>query len=92
MRKLPGFQDQELVDGKLGETRKAFKVKSTKSARNVEMNHSRIAEPASRGALSGCKMFIAETIKGAFYTLQALVEVIIRAKSSIETLNLVIVA
>ncbi len=56
------------------------------------MNHSRIAESASRGALPGCKMFIAETIKGAFYTLQALVEVIIRAKSSIETLNLIIIA
>jgi hypothetical protein len=78
--------------GKLGETRKVFKVKSTKSARNVEINHSRIAESASRAALLGCKMLIAETIKGAFHTLQALVEEIIRARSSIETLNLIIVA
>jgi len=37
-------------------------------------------------------MFIAETIKKAFHTLQALVEVIIRVKSSIEALNLIIVA
>ena len=78
--------------GKLGETRKVFKVKSTKSARNVEINHSRIAESASRAALLGRKMLIVETVKGAFHTLQALVEVIIRAKSSIETLNLIIVA
>jgi hypothetical protein len=77
---------------KLGETRKVFKVKSTKSARNVEIHHSRIAESASRAALLGCKMFIAETIKKAFHTLQALVEVIIRVKSSIEALNLIIVA
>jgi len=81
-----------LHSGKLGETRKVFKVKSTKSARNVEINHSRIAESASKAALLGCKMLIAETIKSAFHTLQALIEVIIRAKSSIETLNLIIVA
>jgi hypothetical protein len=48
-----------LVGGKLGETRKVFKVKSTKSARNVEINNSRIAESASRAALLGRKMLIA---------------------------------
>src|SRR5258708_7718327 len=80
------------IAGKLGETCKIFKVKSTKSVRNVEFNHSRIAESASRAALLGCKMLIAETIKRAFHTLQALVEVTIRAKSSIETLNLILVA
>jgi len=37
-------------------------------------------------------MLIAETLKRVFHTLQALVEVIIRAKSSIENLSLIIVA
>jgi len=37
-------------------------------------------------------MVIAETLEEVFNTLQAPVEVIIRGKSSIETLNLIIVA
>jgi len=78
--------------GKLGETRNVFKVKLTKSARNVEMNDSWIAESASRAALLDGKIVIAEAIKGAFHALQVLVEVIIRAKGSVETLNLIIVA
>ena len=77
---------------KLGETSKVFKVKLTKSARNIENNHSRIEESASRAALLCCKMVIAETLEEVFQTLQAPVEVIIRVKSSIETLNLIIVA
>jgi len=67
-------------------------VKSTKSARNVEFTHSQIAKAAFKAVLFGCKMVIAGTIKSTFHTLQALVEVTIRANSSIGALNLIFVA
>lgn len=85
-----GSDSLPLVAGKWSETRKIFEVKLTKSARNVEFIHSQIAKAASKAVLFGCKMLIAETIKRAFITLQALVEVTIRAKSSIEALSLIL--
>jgi hypothetical protein len=44
--------------GKLGETRKIFKVKSAKSARNVEFDYSQNAKAASGGALLGYDVLI----------------------------------
>jgi len=76
----------------LGETRKIFKVKSTKSARIIEIDYLQIAKAASRGTLPRCDLLIPETVEAAFHTLQATDKAIIRAKSSIEALNLIIIA
>jgi hypothetical protein len=55
--------------GKLDETRKIFKVKSTKSARIIEIDCLQIAKAASREALPRCDLFIPKTVEAAFHTL-----------------------
>jgi hypothetical protein len=80
------------ISGKLGETRKIFKVKSAKSARNVEFDYSQNAKAASGGALLGYDLFSPVTAETAFHILQASAEATTGAKSSIEALNVIIVA
>ena len=86
------FITESELAGKLGETRKIFKVKSAKSARKVEFDYSQNAKAASGGALLGYDLLIPVTVETAFHTLQASAEATTGAKSSIEALNLIIVA
>ncbi|MDQ2904866.1 MAG: hypothetical protein M3Y81_15115, partial [Chloroflexota bacterium] len=85
-------QPRQERGGKLGETRKVFKVKSTKSARIIEIDCLQIAKAAFREALPRCDLLITEAVKAAPRTLQTPGKAIIKAKSSIQALHLIIIA